>query len=82
MADQKTSAREPLDKTLLAVRLLLILVAVPPVYWLIYRVTSTLFSLYGIAWMPHTISLLVSIQLTWTIWTRAGWMLANRRKRG
>ena len=48
----------------------LILICVPPVYWAIYRGTSTLFWLYGIAWVPHTISLLISIQLAWTIWTR------------
>ena len=74
------TASSRVDKTLLAVRLFLILTAVPTVYWLVFSVMSTLFSLYGIAWMPHTIALLISAELAWVIWTRAGWLLGSRGK--
>ena len=80
MAEHKPSIGGGLDKTLLAARLVLILVLVPPAYWLVYRVTTTLFSLYGIVWVPHTISLLIAAELAWVIWTRTGWLFSHREK--
>ena len=68
--DDLASGRE-INTPMLLTRALLVAAIAPPVYAIVHWLCTLVFSLYGLVWVPHIISLLVAAEVGWVIWSRS-----------